>query len=1028
MPGRPPALAALVALAACSAGAGSVRPAPAPPSPAADAAAKTKVRYVHAHVDEGFWVSHGAQRDRVVSGGARLELLPTGEIAAAAWDAELPLRNEPLVGALEVPARLGGGFVAWTRSRVFFSRTFTGPLEPVATGIAGPLSIRGARTALGAVVVITDAGPRELLPGAKRLTPMREPAIYDAAALSATRAARLDVFGRLRVTGDAGARWTDLSPAAGLGVHQLVVGDADLWIDTHTGRFLVTPGGKLEPGDVRTSYDPSRGFQIHWKGARWTQRDDVPWALRETTPLALALVSGAEVGDGTAFGTAQGVVTRVDLATGKLVSMAYDWIPNGLLCQPVRAPDGVLFACVWETSQGYGGYVLRSTGGAPPEVEKTFSDDGAFVVGDDGAIGFLGSCSAEPRYIDPNDQTRYEVGDAPPKPVLCLRRGPGEWNERRVDLAPGATLLAWVPGLDGTAAALVLPGGPLPPPAGAQPAALEDGVRVVNIRQEIPGWAFRRASWQNERGGLSGYVDRRFTLHADGTIDGWLAPADDGNQPVMVGVTLDPNGVPAAHDGAPRMVQTVTGGRFAVAIAKDGELYESTDHGRTWRAAGRSPVPPETGYVWGHWGACSALGCALGTVVRVGWGDGALEPTVSTDPFDDVPSPAPLPRLVCGPRGAPEPLPATPPAPPGARQTVSTGWGETLEIVRDAGIPEPARPGASPPGTSVPVLSPTAAPVASGAPKAGAPGTAKPPAPKGPHASPAVLRTHTLLVRPPFSPTAAARRLNATDAGFSAARRTMVVPLLEPSGEVDVLVGGDQTELLVAGDKITVLPAFEGRRWVYGDGAGFTGLAQPGGRALVLGEMRRRLSLEDHGPGVARPPLYLGLERDQWRRRPMVLATRDDGTTGVLVLDGPAAETAGAVTIDRLRGTASAVVRLAPWSTLTAASDPRCKKGADAESYRALVVLDPSQWLALDPAALPGVGLAHQGMALVRWGKDRVCLEALDLAAQDLQKRGEGGRSWRIVVRWAGERDRGAALRTSDLRQELACSIEPAPR
>jgi hypothetical protein len=67
-------------------------------------------------------------------------------------------------------------------------------------------------------------------------------------------------------------------------------------------------------------------------------------------------------------------------------------------------------------------------------------------------------------------------------------------------------------------------------------------------------------------------------------------------------------------------------------------------------------------------------------------------------------------------------------------------------------------------------------------------------------------------------------------------------------------------------------------------------------------------------------------------------------------------------------------------------------------------------------------------MALVRWGKDRVCLEALDLAAQDLQQRGEGGRSWRLVVRWAGERDRGAALRTSDLRQDLVCSIEPAAR
>ncbi len=77
---------------------------------------------------------------------------------------------------------------------------------------------------------------------------------------------------------------------------------------------------------------------------------------------------------------------RVDLATGALLALSPDSIPGGLDCQPVRAPDGVLFACAWDRGQGYGGYVLRSVNGAPPVVEKAFSDEGSFVADEDGAL------------------------------------------------------------------------------------------------------------------------------------------------------------------------------------------------------------------------------------------------------------------------------------------------------------------------------------------------------------------------------------------------------------------------------------------------------------------------------------------------------------------------------------------------------------------------------------------------------------------------------------------------------------------
>ena len=158
-----------------------------------------------------------------------------------------------------------------------------------------------------------------------------------------------------------------------------------------------------------------------------------------------------------------------------------------------------------------------------------------------------------------------------------------------------------------------------------------------------------------------------------------------------------------------------------------------------------------------------------------------------------------------------------------------------------------------------------------------------------------------------------------------------------------------------------------------------------------------------------------------------LLARRDDGGVGAArSLDGPRArDCAGVAAIDRTAASPSALVKLAPWSALVAGDDPRCK--ADREAYTALVVIDPAVWLSLDATALPGVALGHQGMALVRWGRDRVCLEGLEAAVTRGPRRGEPGRSWSLSARWGGERDRAAALRTSDRVQELSCRVGPRP-
>jgi hypothetical protein len=307
-------------------------------------------------------------------------------------------------------------------------------------------------------------------------------------------------------------------------------------------------------------------------------------------------------------------------------------------------------------------------------------------------------------------------------------------------------------------------------------------------------------------------------------------------------------------------------------------------------------------------------------------------------------------------------------------------------------------------------------------------------------------------------------RLNATDAAPPAGRshrRITSIPLLGPRGEVSLLLLSDGMEMLVPGvaldaasalrsqtqgAEVMALPPFEPRRY-YTDATGTaSGLLLGPDRAAILGEVRRRVFFEEHGPNPQRPPLALALDRELYRRRPMVLARRDDGVAGVLVLDGAGAATAGVAELQRGGGTIGPVSPLAPWSTLTEGSDPRCRslrptRGGvvhtrpptpaappnPQHAWRALLVLDPSGVVALDAGALPGVALGDRGMALVRWGRERVCLEAFEATASDVRRRGDRSPTSRLIARWSGAGRPAAALVSQELSQGLACSIRPPP-
>ena len=1013
-------LLGILTLAACVGPPRALAPAASARASSRASAAEPGARFFHAVPAAGFWVTHDDELDRIVLEGARLELAPSGQILRAAWEDERFERPDLLVGSVAVPAAQGGGFVHWTRSRLFRSPTFTGPIELVARIAEG---VRGVRLGLTGLVVVTDAGPRSLAAASSIVRSFAEPGVLDVVAASATRAIRLDVFGRSAATFDGGRTWLDLTASVGIAARAISAEEGEIGVETWQGQLLVGPGGALAPAGTGGHGAAATAFQIAWKGTR-AERAETSFGSRELSPFQAAVLSGAAVGDGTAFGVADSAIARVDLATGNIVNIVPEGLQAGLSCQPLRAGADVLFACTWDRSQRAGGYVLRSRGGALPVVERAFSDDGSFLADDDGALAFTGSCAMTSRLVDTDEARGVDTGtEARTRPIVCVRRAPtrpedpAEWIERTVELAPGASLVAWVARRDGAVSALVIGGDALPLPVGEPRARDVDGVRVIRVDRAVSGFRWAASSSGPGANGGARILDKRFHARADGAIDGWMAPAEDGSLPVWLGVTLAVDGTIATHTLPPDVGAMQVTGAFGVAISRRGQLFETLDHGRTWRAAGASPLPPSAA----SRGGCSAIGCVLGATTRVGWGeDVSLTVSIASEPAPSPASAPSLPRIRCAPAGAPRP--EVPPAslPSALTQSIPTAWGDTLDLGRERTTPERAPPPSS--RSSPP-------PLASVAATAVHPG----PPPRGPAAL-AEKRTHTLLFRMPLAPFAAPSRLAVVAPGFTAQRRSPVTPLLGAAGEIELLFGGETTELRIAGASAVPTPAFELRRYGgYSDGLVAAGLALGAGRSLVLGESRRRLTLENHGDGESPPPLFLGSDREPTRRRPMTLGRRDDGVAGVLVFDGAAPETVGVAPIDPAGAGVLALVKLAPWSTVTPASDPRCKT-PDPTAYRALVVLDPSTWIALDPASLPGVLPGQQALAEVRWGRDRVCLAALDAGVSDPRRRGDGARSLRLVVRWDGN---GAgrsgtalapngALRAADFRQDLLCGLEPA--
>jgi hypothetical protein len=1026
------ALAALVTVSGGCVGRERVAVAKGPPLGAALPARPTGSRWFLGDLTNLSWAHHDDAGDLVVVSGARIEADASGVVLRAGWaDEDLGLGETTL--SQRVPAHLGGGFlhasVMGSESTLTRSSEFTGPVAPVAKLAT---QVRGIRPGLRELVLMAESGVFGLEPRSGAVRPAPFGALADVIALDATRAVRLDLFGRAYVTRDGGATFRDAQLDVGASTRLLATSGSDVWLETAFGRALVEPGGLRvvsEQPYQRWGREYQRPFQLVPKGPLPRQDTWINgWNPNEMSAAGVAARAGVSLSDGTIVAAQRSVVVHFDPGLGKARSVTTSWFPNGLECRATPGParDEVLYACSFDDGTGFGRYVLRGEGAAPPRVERFFGGGASFVGTLDGGLAYLGDCSDTPTsyqdrgWQDPTARTK----------VVCVRRASGDWVERRLPLPDDEVVHAWVPTASGEIAALVRPVQPripLPRREGSlrpgepprRPLFVSEGVRVLRV--ELPvGLGFSSSSLDGGYG--DELVEHRFALHEDGSISGWLGNPDGVGPLAPVAWSSDGALVPRELPDDTRV--TAAAGGLGVAIDGLGMLHETRDFGRTWQPAGRSPLPPQSSGL--QVGACSQAGCALGGLARLGWGASTVQVTVTEYDVEQgrprlAVAAGELPVLACAPVGLPTPIPQVKHA--SSPTTFQTPWGDTVEVLREIEEREAAKKAALPP-LSLPPAPPSKTP-------------SSPPPPVVPSSGP-VLSTATWVYRPPFDRALLPRRINATNAA-ELAQRPAATLVVDRAGVVALHLIADKGEALLDDDDLVALPLFE-RRYASSSLVLSTGARLGRDRVLMLGESRGRLGIESHGVGTQPPPAGLVADRRLFGRRNVAVGHRPGGGLALLVLDGAPARSAGMIALDPL-GTSPVgdAQQLAPWSTLTRGDDPAC---ASDEGVRAVLLLE-SSWLELASDELPGLSTRGPGRygsernltALVRWSAGRVCLDAVRVGAFDTRR----GSQVTLVSVWGQARSAGkgakavapkaaaaaepGVLRTKTLHQPVRCDV-----
>jgi hypothetical protein len=533
---------------------------------------------------------------RIIAHGLRFVERPDGSIQRAS---EL-LPPVGSVHPLELPPRLGGGYLFWLQSSgstsFWTAATFAGHLRPLAT-----LEFEASRVVAGFDrlyigekssndVVALDAKSGQVLD----IGPLPAAPSYGALAFADAWLGAVEVPLRgVLVSFDAGASWRP-PPGQATGVVDLE--DGRIVITTASGKRTLDTSGVLLPygrdGSDDALFEGAAGLSPVEAAADVDDEAKTPPLPVERHPLRIAALHGWPDSADTAVIARDGALSRVRLADGAVLSTAPHAF-TGSTCHAVPLEDRFGFVCGDERGATT---IYRF---APPlalDAVLSFDDPRFVAASGNGALVVRGAC-------------RGSAGTRAGETLYCIRDVRGRVREVVVRGDRGVERVVAL--RDGRVAVLV------PPRLGAAgrlnfvaPDASVRGVALELPRAEPALRALlEKGLW------LDGVIERN-----DGELAAWVAGAGP-----FVGVRIRSNGRVRAGRVENDVDRALFSGELALVTepsGKEGMAEETLDGGFHWREldlprrsdAARGPRLPR-----GRERGCSRVGCAFDSLVRIGW-------------------------------------------------------------------------------------------------------------------------------------------------------------------------------------------------------------------------------------------------------------------------------------------------------------------------------------------------------------------------------------------------------------------------
>ena len=989
----------------------------------------------------------------VVSSGRRAVVRADGTEDGAPSIASGDDRGMSPLGGVPIPARLGGGYLFWA-TQLERAPTFLGPRSPVAPLQTNVIDVEFGHDAL--LLFGPQQSRRAYALDPPRQVPLSPHGVVATAGADDDRVVALDAAGRALVSLDGAKSWKDVTAelhAQPVGVFgeasdvAFVLGQDGVWLARRTGRSCAS----------RCRRRRSRATRRVW-----------PWR-RGPGSLVRAVLYGWPLDQGHARMADGAEVVTVDLATGATAD-ARTIGPEKSGCFLLSAEGSGLAVCKTYSVRGRDATDIVADVLGAAHVERSFehhpdlfSDEGMIVVS---VPCDAGDAGAGPQRVYP----------APASSHACVRSARGRWDDVDVTAALGNKwqLLRWVARRGGGVAAVVWDGREKPPAM-----ALVDPATgaVTRWDAEVNGATSTGGRWVVERDGST----HGFTPKGSVTVDarGHVEPG------ARTFVQVAASGERAlGRDAEGRLWQTTDGGARWAEVARppyDAGLPKG------W------PEPRYPPLECGHVGCRVAHGSGFGSWLRVGWpidpphGEGVDVATADVATASDAgadgdvlapvdaaaPGAAPtwvpprVPRLVCTSKAdveaghAPPALPAKPGAieapalitgiggvtfprpkgaadkafvtavyrdrfdgPVGGREVSSTEHALRAVVHFEAGPNVDGHwtvePDSAIEAVSVPPFDPFGRVLRAAGHLPGAAG-GKRPAAGGSAAGSNPKPRRGGEVYGEEQPAAARPVLDARRPGEAAGL---------------LLRAGDRNVWIAPGGAVRLTQGCPGKLETFG------GVLDAKGKLLVACEdYSRELVVIDAEsgqdvlglPGIlpwvwepeAKEPFYGG-GGATFLPNADAIAVRPDGRLAILRLPSVAP-----ATVDDpawLLTPGGPPVELAPWSAIEPATSPACAPAAmGSDAVRALIQT-AAPWIDVEGAR--GFWRRPGTTAIVRWGREHVCLEAVEGGYRQINQPGDPryGAQVMAVARFTGA-DAGAAFvgmtGTEAFRSPATSRLEP---